>query len=243
MVKGFILCGYARTGGTLLCRALHATGRFGYAQEYFNARAAEPLAGRSYPSNRAAQLLEIERRGTAPNGVYGVKMFADQFDALRGFDWIGGLPNPVFIHLERRDALGQALSNVRALQTNQWNTEQPVRGEAVYDEAAIRAELLRTASYRARWQLFFARNGIEPLWLTYEEVIADLSGAVGRIAAQLGIDDLPDPLPELATLQPQADATNAGWRAKFIASQGDLTVFDSLARAGKRSWAERLFGK
>jgi LPS sulfotransferase NodH len=243
VIKGFILCGYARTGSTLLCRALHATGRIGLAQEYFNPVAIEMKRGKPYPTGRHDQLREIARRGTAPNGVYGVKMFADQFDALDGFDWIGALPNPVFVHLERRDALGQAISNVRAVQSGQWNSEQPVRRQVRYDEAAIAAELVRTARYRARWQLFFARNGIAPLWLTYEDLVVDLAAAVRRVAQALEISDLPDPLAMPQTIEPQADSTSDEWRARFITAQRDLTRLDQLIQSRPKFLSRRLVHK
>ncbi len=232
MRTGYIICGYARTGSTLLCRALRATGRLGYAQEYFNPRAIDVAEGERYPTDPTEQLAEITRRGMSPNGVYGVKIFADQFDALRGFDWVGALPQPVFIHLERRDALGQALSQVRATQTGQWNGEQEARHPSHYDAAAIHAELARTANYRARWQMFFARNGIAPLWLAYEDVVADLAGTVRHVATMVGVDDLPNPLPELTTLPPQADAISDAWRERFLREEGNLRTLDRLPNGG-----------
>lgn len=222
------MCGYARTGSTLLCNALQATGRLGYAQEYFNAVALNTAGGAPYPTDPAAQLLEIARRGTSANGIYGVKMFADQFDALAGFDWIGALPNPAFVHLERRDALGQALSQVRAMQTGQWNSDQSATRKPRYDEAAILAELARVAGYRARWQMFFARNGIAPLWLTYEDVVTDPACAVRQVAALVGITDLAEPLSDPQTLTAQADGISTEWRARFITAQGDRSRLDTL---------------
>lgn len=227
MKRGYIVCGYARTGSTVLCRALRATGKLGYAQEYFNPAAIETPDGTTYPADPTSQLAEIERRGTTPNGIYGVKMFADQFDALKGFDWISSLPQPTFIHLERRDALGQALSHVRANQTGQWSAEQKAQHQPLYDAAAIKAELARAAGYRARWQMFFARNGLSPLWLVYEDVIADLGGAVRTIAKAVGVE-LPPDLPPLVTLSPQADAINDAWRERFIAEEGNLARLDPL---------------
>jgi trehalose 2-sulfotransferase len=223
--RGYILCGYARTGSTLLCKALQATGRLGYAQEYFNPVAIELAPGERYPADRLGQITEIARRGTSANGLYGLKMFADQFDALDGFDWIGALPDPLFIHLERQDALAQALSHVRATGSGQWSSAQPTGAIAQYDEAAILDELSRNATYRGRWQMFFARNGITPLWLTYEDVVADLPGTVRRVASLLDVE-LADPLPKLDVIDRQADSISDDWRARFIASQRDLTRLD-----------------
>jgi trehalose 2-sulfotransferase len=238
--RGYVLCGYARTGSSLLCDALQATGRLGHAQEYFNPPAINVGHGPSYPRDPRAQLAEIARRGTTDNGIYGVKIFCDQFDALRGFDWLGALPAPAFIHLERRDALGQALSAVRAAQTGRWNGTQPGFAEPHYDERAILAELARFAADRARWQMFFARNGIQPMWLVYEDIVDALPQTVCSIAALVGITDLPDPLPHLERLPVQRDALNDDWRARFIASQGSLARLDRVRSARRPRLPTRI---
>ncbi|MEQ1687754.1 MAG: Stf0 family sulfotransferase [Sphingopyxis sp.] len=233
--RGYVLCGTARTGSTLLSRALRDTGVLGYPQEYFNPRAIALAPGERYPKTRTAQVAEIFRRGQSDNGVYALKLFADQFDALAGFDWAGRLPNLHFVTLERRDLLGQAMSWVRASQSQQWDSDQQALRTPRYDEAAIERALEKFASERARWQLYFARNGRAPLALTYEDMAAALPETIRAIAALVGVSDLPDDLPHCSQMQVQRDDLSEEWRSRFMTTKRDLARFDRLRR-----WRFRL---
>jgi LPS sulfotransferase NodH len=236
-----VLCGYARTGGSLLAEALKATGRLGDPQEYFNPDAIVVAPGESYPRDAPAQLAEIARRGVTPNGIYGLKLFCDQFDDLGGFDWASRLPDLHFVHLERRDILGQAISWVRAMQSVQWNSTQPQRGELRYDAAAIEAALGRFALHRARWAMFFARNAISPLNLVYEDMIAAMPQTVQAIGALVGIDDVPGAMPVPGQLEVQRDAISEEWRARFVAARRDLAMLDRPHLARRPRWLQRLW--
>jgi trehalose 2-sulfotransferase len=224
--RGYVICGYARSGSTLLAEALKATGQLGYPQEYFFPNAIVTGKGDTYPRDRAAQVAEIAKRGTTGNGVYGLKLFCDQFDALCGFDWASQLPNLHFVHLERRDTLGQAISWVRAKQSDQWTSEQPFIGNLEYDEHAIAKAINKFAVDRARWSSFFARNGVSPLHLVYEEMVHNLPQAVRGIGNMLGIDVTPTPSSDFL-LRMQRDELTAEWRARFTASRRDLRLLDN----------------
>ncbi|MEQ1725170.1 MAG: Stf0 family sulfotransferase [Sphingopyxis sp.] len=226
--RGYVLCGAARTGSTLLSRALRDTGVLGYPQEYFNPRAIALAHGERYPKSRTGQIAEIFRRGQSDNGVYALKLFADQFDALRGFDWAVGLPNLHFVTLERRDLLGQAMSWVRASQSQQWDSDQQILRVPRYDEAAIGRALEKFARARARWQIYFARNAIAPLILVYEDMVDTLPETIRAIAALVGVSGLPDDLPHCSQMQVQRDAVSEEWRSRFVASKHDLAIFDRL---------------
>jgi trehalose 2-sulfotransferase len=240
MKRGYVICGYARTGSSLLAQALKATGCLGDPQEYFNPRAVKVATSEGYPDDASSQIAEIVKRGTSENGVYGLKIFCDQFDALRGFDWVSQLPKLHYVHLERRDTLGQAISWVRARQTVQWDSDQPLRGQMAYDERAIMEALARFSLHRARWTMFFARNGIEPLNLVYEDMVDSLPQAVQAIAAMVGIGGLPASSSGEKPLQIQRDDVSEEWRARFIGSRRDLSVLDDLKPVGGNGWLRGL---
>jgi trehalose 2-sulfotransferase len=230
--RGYVICGYARTGSTLLAHALRSTDKLGNPQEYFNPLAISVAQGEKYPSDAASQFDEIARRGTTENGVYGLKVFCDQFDALQGFDWVGKLPSVAFIHLERRDTLGQAISWVRALHSGQWTAGQTQHTEPKYNEQAITDTLMRFAYDRARWQMFFARNGIEPLWLVYEDMVHVLPHTVTTIADLVGVQNVTYQPRERDVMRLQRDAINDDWRARYLASQRNMTRLDSPTKQG-----------
>jgi trehalose 2-sulfotransferase len=242
--RGYVICGYARTGSTLLASALQSTGKLGHPQEYFNRRAISVAKGEVYPTHASAQFDEIARRGTTENGVYGLKVFCDQFDALKGFDWVSKLPNIKFIHLERRDALGQAISWVRALHSGQWDTSQSQHAEANYNESAITEALTRFSYDRARWQMFFARNGIEPLWLVYEDMMHALPETVAAVAKLVGVKGVQFTPQAITQLRQQRDSVNDDWRNRYLAAQRDVTRLDCPTRQAvtlpRKSWKHWL---
>jgi trehalose 2-sulfotransferase len=224
--RGFALCSYARSGTNLLCRAMEATGKLGSAQEFFHPRAMQIPGGKPYPKSPTGQITQILSEGRTANGVYGVKIFCRDIDHLFAFDWVQALPKLQFVHLERRDILRQAISCVRANQTGQWHGGQPVNAAPHFDLRAISNELTRFARDRARWQLFFARNGISPLWLVYEDLEKDLSAAIRNIADLVGVPDLPDILPPGPKFTVQRDSLTEEWRERFFDEVRDFTLLD-----------------
>jgi LPS sulfotransferase NodH len=169
------------------------------------------------------QYLEswIEQTMTA-NGIYGLKIFSEQFELITKSRWAERLPNLTFIHLRRQDVLGQAISLVRARQSHAWESKHEVRRQPVYSRRSIATALERIALGQARWACWFARNDIEPLRLTYEDIAADPRRAVEFVAERLGIEASPPTEPPMAI---QRDRLSEEWRERFVAESRDLSYF------------------
>src|SRR5258708_7421733 len=99
-VRGYAICTAARSGSNFLDELLTSTGQLGRPMEYFNAVARRATGMPDYPDDPEAQLAAILNLGATPNGVYGVKLFAEQFDAVAATRWPLRLPNLRFVHLE-----------------------------------------------------------------------------------------------------------------------------------------------
>jgi len=139
--------------------------------------------------------------------------------------WAERLPNLRFIHLTRLDALGQAISHVRALQTWQWVAKAPARAEPVYDFNRIDSEMRRLLGAQARWAYWLARNGAPTLHLTYEQFIQAPRATVEAVGRFMGVEALRfDPNEPTVTIQ--RDALNEEWRARYLAQARDLGRFD-----------------
>ncbi|RYE64456.1 MAG: Stf0 sulfotransferase, partial [Oxalobacteraceae bacterium] len=135
--------------------------------------------------------------------------------------WMDALPGLRLVYLSRNDLLGQAISWARALQTKQYRSTQSRRGEAVYDSELIRSQLLVILQERALWEGYFARTGIQPLRIVYEQFVERPRDAVHLIADLLDV-----PLPNLKSttkvdLQVQRDEISLNWRQKFLTKCGD----------------------
>lgn len=162
-----------------------------------------------------AHLDRVRARRTGPTGWFGLKIH--HHHKLR---WLGDRPleallGPVtWIRVRREDRLGQAISWVRARQTWRWTSDRRPWAPARYDEAAIARALAALTTADAAWDADLAASA--PLELTYEALAADLEGAVRRVLAFLG--EPPPPAPIRPALAPQADATSAAWRTRFLAN-------------------------
>jgi trehalose 2-sulfotransferase len=232
--KGYVICGDHRSGSTYLCQLLASTGVLGRPREFFS----DPFLALEIERDPAA-LERLLAKASTPNGIYGLKVFTQQFDVTMKSGWPKRLPNLRFVHLQRRDLLGQAMSFVRSIQTDQFRSSEEARGEKLYDPVAIAGHVARLADNEARWRRYFARNGLEPLWLTYEDLAADPAAAVAAVAAQVGCGE--PAVADLAgvTVSVQRDEASEEWRRRFVAECGDLNYLDH--RQGEwRLWARRL---
>ena len=227
--RGYAICTSPRSGSNFLCQLLSTTGVLGHPLEYFNGPARRVLTDPSYPQEPAEQIAWILQRGATPNGVFGVKLFAEQHDAVAAqLPWTRALPNQRFVYLARQDLLGQAISWARALQTSQYRSTQPIQGVAVYDGALIRNRIEAIARECARWSMFFARTGIEPVRLLYEDIVKRPQEAVDRVAALVGLERPAIVVPSGLDLAIQRDGVTDEWRARFCAEQGDPDFVNRL---------------
>jgi LPS sulfotransferase NodH len=239
--SGYVICSEPRSGTSFLGELLESTGALGHPLEFFSWPAVRAEVRRD-PERGLARMVE---RASTPNGIYGLKLFSYQFDVMTGSGWAERLPGLRFVHMERRDLLGQAISYLRAIQTGQYRSTGTPRRPATYDRSAIAAQIAAFATNQARWRRYFARNAIEPLWLVYEEVAADPAAAVAAVARHVGLADAPEPDAGGRALAVQRDALSDEWRRRFAAEAADLTYLDAgrfgrlrrrLRRARELAW-------
>jgi LPS sulfotransferase NodH len=231
-LRGYAICTEPRSGSSFLGRVLSSTGVLGRPREYFNATALRAQPGfADYPEEPERQLGEIVARGVTPNGVYGVKVFCEHFDRVAETRWAGRLPALAFVHLERADLLGQAISFVRAMQTRQWTAGGPVAAEPTYNAGAIERALAFLAGRQSRWRLYFARNDLPVLRLVYEDVMASPQGAAEQVGRLLGLTETPRVVPERIGLEIQRDDLSDDWRRRFLAEARDLAVLPEVAES------------
>jgi LPS sulfotransferase NodH len=97
----------------------------------------------------------------------------------------------LFVHLHREDLLAQAVSAHFAEVTGQWGADDTITTRPQnfdffdFDRIAITMELL--ADEDRHWRVFFAKNGIVPLRVSYEQLCADPHAVLSTISHQLGL--------------------------------------------------------
>ncbi|MDP3897052.1 MAG: Stf0 family sulfotransferase [Mesorhizobium sp.] len=242
--SAYILCATPRSGSTLLCDMLAATGVAGRPHSFFRQEDIPEWADywgvpqsdlADDPEFDRAYLAAMLRDGTGDTGVFGLRlMWASVADATRRLDRLHpGLPDAparfekafgptLYVHLSRRDKVAQAVSRIRAEQSGLWHlgadgTERERTAPprpAAFDADRIAALVAELQADDAAWNDFFAAHRIEPLRLTYETMAADPQPALANILSALGRD------PELArTVHPGtaklANDTSREWADRF----------------------------
>jgi LPS sulfotransferase NodH len=227
--RGYAICTSGRSGSNLLCQCLSSTGLLGHPLEYFNGAGRRMLGCPDFPDEPDKQIDCILTIGATANGIYGLKVFPSQLDiVVTATRWSPKLPNLKFVLLKRRDLLGQAISSLRAVQTDQWRSTMAAQGPAVYDGAQIYERLRAAARDYARWDVFLARNAIEPTVIAYEELVADPQAAVDKVASLFGLQGRVPIKADDIHLEIQRDATTQDWRARFHDEYGNLDELDVL---------------
>jgi LPS sulfotransferase NodH len=227
--RGYAICTSGRSGSNLLCQYLSSTGILGNPLEYFNGSGRRRLGYPAYPDDPSQQIGWVLTEGATPNGIYGLKIFPAQVELIeKSIRWTELLPNLRFVLLKRQDILGQALSAVRAMQTDQWRSSMPARGTALYDGAQIYERLQIVVRDYARWNIFFARKAVAPTIIVYEDLLADPQSAVDQVADLFGLRGQALVANERIDLQIQRDATTEEWRARFLAEYRDRIELDLL---------------
>ncbi|MDX8354998.1 Stf0 family sulfotransferase [Cognatiyoonia sp. IB215182] len=211
------LCTTPRCGSHFLGHKLHSLGAFGYPLEYLNPGNWEIWDKRA---GETPTLDFIKSKRTGPNGVFAVKLHHEHLT-----DFLVQEPEPLtynFIHLRRRDLTRQAISFARAEQTGAWISDMPEIAPAYYDWGLIATKMDHISRGNADWQGFLQCLGIQPLELYYEDIVADMSGALARIADYTDVR-IDEAVPDAGTFTPerQKRQAQADWLARFEADSRD----------------------
>jgi LPS sulfotransferase NodH len=222
-VIGYVVCTQPRSGSNYYGDLLYSTGKLGRPIEWLDAGAVAKAGFGTPFETRQQQLTLVTTLGATDNAVYGLKLFPYQLRScyVDGFDPFDELPNLKFVYLERHDLLGQAISHVRAQQTDQWTSHERPNSDPTYDVNGINNELYNLLRDRGDWNLYFASNGLAPLRVYYEDVVRNPQGAADQLADFLGV-----PHAKIGTvnLNVQRDALNESWRTQFVKDRAGLGV-------------------
>ncbi len=242
----YIICGTPRSGSTLLCEMLAATGTAGRPNSYFRPEdittwadewGVDHSSGTETAEFDRSYLAAMRRAGSAGTSVFGLRlMWNGVAEARRRLGRALGPDHslvallntafgpPVFLHLSRIDKVAQAISLIKAEQSGVWHmgTDGTVlEGTATpaataYDEDRLKVVLDELETDDASWNGFFAEHAIQPLRLTYEALAEDPRKVLGLVLSALGQDSSASSAVEIRTAK-MADATNREWARRFAA--------------------------
>jgi LPS sulfotransferase NodH len=240
--KSCLIVGTPRSGSSTLAAAISDTGVLGRPHEYFwrmveDRHAAEDLhVDPPTDENYALYLDAALRFGTTANGVFGAKLFWEHHkDFMRRLALISGyekLTNAerlwrpfgadVRVTYLTRNCLDAALSLWRAEVTNEWGRAAGVASPPPPDALDVwRVSFFHAELHAAAigWPNLFRAVGVEPLRISYDDVVGDLSGTVERIAAHTDVQLHASP-PSTPLYIRQADEATVRFRTEWTLTTG-----------------------
>ncbi|WP_180900420.1 Stf0 family sulfotransferase [Martelella soudanensis] len=240
----YIICTSPRSGSTLLCKLLAATGVSGNPDSHFHrpslaawqkSHGVAEIEGEHERAALARVFAAAIAKGSGDTGMFGLRLQRGSFDYFTeklavlhpglGSDVSrveAAFGRTLFIYLSRADKVAQAVSCVKAEQTGLWHVA-PDGGELertaphrepVYDGPALMKWHDTMTGYEREWEAWFSRENIEPLRLDYD--------ALSHSPRE--------------TLRTVLLALSLGGRAADAASPGVRKIADRV----NDEWAERL---
>lgn len=159
------------------------------------------------------------------NGVFGMKAIFPDFAPLSEGDVIDRFfERARWIYLTREDMLRQAVSLVMAHATGVWYSpadsdpasksakpKPAPRPQPELDHELILRYYEKLRRDREQWERFFRSRAIQPLRITYEQLVGNHVDVVLSIAQYLEIDLDPLAVPAESETLPQASEINERW--------------------------------
>jgi LPS sulfotransferase NodH len=220
----YLLASAPRSGSTWVSHLFWQTGCLGAPLEYCNFEPAGPYGHASHSPVEQRRLWQTAlARRTSPNGVFGLKGFAGQFEGLhqanaallsevmRTFFPAPGRGRVVLLH--RRDRTAHAISYARAILSGIWRAEQEAGGrvEPEYSRVAVERAAKLIESQEESWRAMLADLGIAPLELWYEEVLSDPSATLEAVAGYLGVEIDPAAAVKVPPIERQSQQGARAW--------------------------------
>lgn len=246
--RSYIICTSPRSGSTLLCKLLAATGMAGNPRSLFYRPAVSDWLTRLgvTPAETATECAVLEavfeaaiREGSKDTPIFALRQqrhgFAflceklavlhpgDRTDAERFQRAFGPT---LFVHLTRTDKLAQAVSYLKAEQSGLWHLSPDgtelertaPHRPPVYDGDAIRACMETMTAYDRQWDAWFEREAIVPLRIFYDDLSDNPGAALRTVLECLGLD--PAAADGVApSVRKLADSTSQQWMARFRSEQ------------------------
>ena len=245
----YLICTSPRSGSTLLCSLLRATGIAGEPDSWFHGAgvadwahelglAPEPGEGEAALLRRVFEAaLAAGRGGTDMFGLrlqqgslaYFMRKLAELYPGAEGdrARLEAAFGRTAFIYLKREDKVAQAVSLVKAEQSGLWHMAPDGSelerlappAEPFYDREAIAAAVAEFEAGERAWEAWFAREGVAPMRLDYDALAGDPGAVLAGVLDRLGLE--PGAAKAVALgVRRLADAMSRDWAARYRAGEG-----------------------
>lgn len=243
-MKSYFICSTPRTGSTFLCSLLKSTQVSGCPESYFRSQDLDRWADKwqkdQYLKDKYNFIDYIQASfqvGSTNNNVYASRIMWGTLDELinqirlhlsvadkSDYDILEkAFKNIKFIYLFREDVVAQAVSRLRAEQTNIWHVskdkkESLINDSLQYDFFKIKEFVEEAQSHNMAWVDWFKHNQIKPFRLSYESLIQSTESEIRNILKFLDIKDY-NPMSLDVENEIMSDALSTEWISKFHMKQ------------------------
>lgn len=251
-MKTIVLCATQRSGSTLVCGDMRATGVLGMPEEYFIGWRPDQQ-GRDW----AAELDQVLLKAATPNGVSSFKIMANQLlhvekclnpatnlraPLCKAFQQ--AFRNAVWVWIEREDKLNQAISSAISEQTGVNHAvgsgerdyfpgnlmvgyKENYNKDAKFDFDLVHRTMMRFVNENLLWDRFFHTHHINPIRLRYNEFVENRDAYLAALAKAAGVELPAEIAPR--KLMRLANKVNEEWRQRYISTQVNKTCDNYLA--------------
>jgi LPS sulfotransferase NodH len=216
------LCFTQRCGSTYLAQLIGSGGQYNVPREYLNH---EHVIARSAKRNLTsfADYFSDLARADAKQGRIFIKVTPLHLGLLQEAGLLGRIVGcSDFVLIERGDKLAQAISFAIARETGKYTSNMQSRkseADLVYQREAITKLLNSLVDSYKQFDMFFGLNGIVPVNIVYEQLVANPMAALKLISDRLGIAEFTIKEGKVRNAR-QAGDTNAAWRTLFLRGEG-----------------------
>ena len=206
-----------RSGSSLICEYMRATGRFTGFGEPLNHDLVVERSKRLGISSFPDYLQWLHKNAYKENAMFGMKASCDQVMMLLRSGAIPKYFSDVrWVLIQRSDIVSQAVSFSIAAQTKKWTSFQSGNEvEPGYYFKDIKNRVSAISLAYASMHALFALLGIRPFRIVYEEFVADPELGTKRFADYLGARDVRVEK-SMLRMKSQSSSLNSEYREKFV---------------------------
>lgn len=235
----YMICFTPRSGSTWLGDLLSRTNKMGKPKEWFNPFKLPRMLS-AYPKCDLAEYADmIQRRYKSSNGVFGFEatfVHTKFIQESAPLEKLFGRDLKYIFHT-RLDFVAQAVSLYKSSNSGYHNSIKKIDrkikkrlGSLEYDGEEILKCCGRILQGEFRFEKMFARKEVDPLRLTYEDLVKDTLGTVSRISEFVGVEGGIELKISDSPHTKIGDSQNVEWATRFREEQSDFVSKWSDAR-------------
>lgn len=227
--SSYFICFTNRCGSNLLASAIASDGQLKQAEESLNFKYVINRSRENSLHSLGAYLTWLADAKKSGQGIFGSKASVGQLMFL----YEQGLLEKIgseqkYIHIMRKDVVGQAISMFIASKTGGWTSEHETRKENIEFSSEHLVRIVQTINLRNKmFSSFFSSVGVQPMVLYYEDLLASPNQYVAAIGKFLGVEGLTY-VPERVPYKKQANELNAIFKSMLLEQHPELAAIKSL---------------